>query len=428
MLVFAGPDDPRLTPDETEDWAEYAFLSGLSLPLVVGDDVVGLIDVFDTRERDYAEAREFLLSAGRMVADGLQNAQLLASLQQSNRGLRELVELGDAISEADDLDQLVRTVARRLRETLQAEDCDIWRIEDDRLRCLASIDSGGWDEGEIGLTRELADYPGTIVALEHDEPIVLGDFDQAASELAAEERTRYDHWGYRSMVSLPLVLEGRPVGLVDIFDTRVRDWAELMDLIRNVGRLLAGAFEKAVLLDQLERGNSELRLLVQSGLDFGATLDHDAVIGTVARRIREVCGADMCDVYAVDGAEAVTLTSVDHHGEIDPKGIRYAMSDYYGFLEALETKAPVVVTDMLTDLRATPGDRADAERVAVQGDRGHPVHRPGRGHRLCLALRPRSRRLSAEDPLVGLAQIAAQAIANARVTASLDDHAAASTC
>ena len=58
-----------------------------------------MIDLFDTRERDYAEAREFIISAGRMVADGLQNAQLLASLQQSNRGLRELVELGDVIAE-----------------------------------------------------------------------------------------------------------------------------------------------------------------------------------------------------------------------------------------------------------------------------------------------------------------------------------------
>ncbi len=335
MAVFADLDDPRLTPGEIQDWAEYGFRSGISLPLVAGDDVVGLIDIFDTRERDYAEAREFLLSAGRMVADGLQNAQLLVSLQQSNRGLRELVELGDVIADADDLGELVRTVAGRLRETLQAEDCDIWRIEEDRLRCLASIDSNGWDEGEIGLTRELAAYPGTVAALERDEPIVLGDFDQGASGLAPGERARYDRWGYRSMVSLPLVLDGRPVGLVDIFDTRRRDWSEWLDFIRNVGRLLGGAFEKAVLLDQLERGNSELRLLVQSGLDFGATLDHDAVIDTVAQRIREISSADRCDVCALDGAEVEILTSVTAGEDREAQGLRYKIADFPTFAGGL---------------------------------------------------------------------------------------------
>ena len=258
-----------------------------------------------------------------MVADGLQNAQLLASLQQSNRGLRELVELGDAIAEAEDLGELVRTVASRLRVTLRAENCDIWRIQDERMHCLASIDSNGWDEAQIGRSWDVDEYPDTVAALERDEPIVVGDFDE--TEIAPSERAQYDEWGYRSMVSLPLVVEGRPVGLVDLFDTRPRDWTEWMDFIRNVGRLLGGAFDKAVLLDQLERGNRELRLLVQSGLDFGATLDHDAVIDTVARRIREISGADMCDIYALEGGEVETLTSVDADGEVDAKGLRYEL-------------------------------------------------------------------------------------------------------
>ena len=92
------------------------------------------------------------------------------------------------------------------------------------------------------------------------------------------------------MVSMPLVLDGRPVGLIDVFDKRPRDWSERLDFIRNVGRLLAGAFEKAVLLDQLEAGNRDLRLLVDSSLEFGSTLDHEAVLahgrGARSRRLR----------------------------------------------------------------------------------------------------------------------------------------------
>ena len=111
----------------------------------------------------------------------------------------------------------------------------------------------------------------------------------------------YGRWSYRSMVSLPLVVEGRPIGLIDVFDTKVRDYTSMLDLIRNVGRLLAGAFEKAMLVERLESGNRDLRLLVDSGLEFGATLDVDAVLGTVAERIVAVSEADICDVYGLDG-------------------------------------------------------------------------------------------------------------------------------
>jgi diguanylate cyclase (GGDEF)-like protein/excisionase family DNA binding protein len=423
LLLFADLEDPRLTPDEIEDWAEYGFHSGMTLPLVAGDDVVGMIDVFDTRERDYTEGREFLISAGRMVADGLQNAQLLSSLQQSNRGLRELVELGDVIAEAEDLGTLVRTVAGRLREVLRAEDCDIWRVEGDRLRCLASIDSNGWDEGEIDVTRELATYPNTIVALERNEPIVLGDFDLAPDALADDERASYDRWGFRSMVSLPLVLDGRPVGLVDIFDTRPRDWTELMDLIRNVGALVAGAIAKAVLLDQLERSNSELRLLVQSSLDFGATLDQDAVIDTVARRIREISGADMCDVYALDGDEVEILVSVGGEGEFQAKGLRYTMTDFHMFLEAFSTRAPAEVFDVRADPRSTPEDIGDAEEWGYRATADIPlvVHGDVIGFVSLYGREPRH--FPKMDAMVGLAQIAAQAIANAKLFRQLDDNA-----
>ena len=420
LFVFTDLEEPRLTADEIGDWAEYGFRSGLSLPLVAGDDVVGLVDIFDTRERDYAEAREFVISAGRMVADGLQNAQLLTSLQQSNRGLRELVELGDVIADADDLGELVRTVASRLREVLTAENCDIWRIEGERLCCLASIDSNGWDEKEIGQMRDMAEYPKTIAALERDEPIVASDLDE--TDLEADELARYHRWGYRSMVSLPLVVDGRPVGLVDVFDTRVRDWTDLLDFIRNVGRLLGGAFDKAILLDQLEKGNSELRLLVQSGLDFGATLDYEAVIDTVARRIREISAADMCDVYALDGAEVETLTSVDVDGEVDAKGLRYTMADYPMYGEALVERAPAVVRDVRADSRSSAEDLAEAEAWGYRATMDVPLIVQGDviGFVSLYAREPHD--FPHGDAIVGLAQIAAQAIANARLYRQLDDN------
>ena len=165
ILVISSLDDERLTDYERDDFSEYEFRSTVSVPLVSNDQVVGMIDLFDVRERDYNEVRGFLPEAARTVADALRNAELLAGLRRGNAALRELVELGDRLNEAGTLEDLARAVAERLRGVLAAEDCDIWQVDDGVLRCLASVDSHGWDADEVGSERELAAYEATVAAL-----------------------------------------------------------------------------------------------------------------------------------------------------------------------------------------------------------------------------------------------------------------------
>src|SRR5450759_3489425 len=419
VLVFTTLDDPRVTDYEREDWGAYGFHSMISLPLIAGDEVVGMIDVFDTVERDYNEVRGFLTSAARTIADALQNAHLMGSLRQSNAALRELIELGDRFNEAQGLQQLARIVAGRLRAILEAEDCDIWGIEGGRLKCLASIDSRGWDADEVGSERDLSAYEAAIAALAANEPMVIGDLEAAG--LTKEEMAAYGRWSYRSMVSLPLVVEGRPIGLIDVFDTKVRDYTGMIDLIRNVGRLLAGAFEKAMLVERLESGNRDLRLLVDSGLEFGATLDVDAVLSTVAERIVAVSEADLCDVYGLAGDEVEILVSLGSGVGDEAVGRRHARDESSTFIEAAATRRPVVRLDVLTDPDLLEGDREDARRWGYQSIMTIPLLAGGELIGFVEICNREKRPFARPDVIVGLAQVAGQAVANASIYRELDE-------
>ena len=416
-LVIASLDDPRITDFERDDWGAYGFRSMISLPLIAGDEVVGMIDVFDTVERDYSDVRSFLTSAARTIADALQNSRLMGSLRQSNAALRELVELGDRFSEAETVQELSRIVAGRLRAILEAEDCDIWGIEGGRLKCLASIDGRGWDAEEVGSERDLAAYEETVAALAANEPIVIGDLESAS--LTEEEMAAYRRWGYRSMVSMPLVVERRPIGLIDVFDTRVRDYTSLIDLIRNVGRLLAGAFEKAMLVERLESRNRDLRLLVDSGLEFGATLDVDAVLSTVAERIVAVSEADVCDVYGMDGDDVEILVSLGT-GAAEALGQRYRLVDFGTFAEAAATRRPAVHLDVRTEAGVGARDREDAARWGYRSIMTVPLLAGGELIGFLELYNHERRHFAGAEVIVGLAQIAGQAIANARLYRELD--------
>ena len=91
--------------------------------------------------------------------------------------------------------------------------------------------------------------------------------------LSDYERELYRESGTQSEICVPLVLEDRVVGLLDVYDHRRRDYAEHRDFLLRVGQMMAGAFENALLMERLEESNQTLALLVESGIEFGATLE-----------------------------------------------------------------------------------------------------------------------------------------------------------
>jgi len=424
-LIAGSLDDPRVGDEDRADLAEYDYRSLVTLPLVGVTETIGLIELFDTTERDFEVLRDYLVSAARTIASALTSAGLLEELRTRNAALRELVELGDLLGAADELPSLARTVAARLREALGAEDCDIYRVDGEHMTCLASIDSQGWDGREIGRTLPLADYPMTVAALAANEPIVIGDL--AEVDLPEVETDAYGKWGYRSLVSMPLVVEGRAIGLIDVFDTRVRDFTDLLDFIRNVGRLLSSAFEEAALLERLEESNRELRLLVNSSLDFSASLDHDAVIRAVAERLIEVTSADLCDVYRIDGDEIEILVSIGGQWDEEPVGQRWKLADYRTFVKALAEGRPVITADILDEPEATEEEIAEALRWGYRGTLDVPLLAHGETVGFIELDSREPHEFPEKDLVMGLAQLAGQALANAQLYRRLDTNARRTT-
>ncbi len=218
LMVISGPDDRRLSKRERQELTGDGLASKLIMPLCVGDRLVGLIDMADDRPRDYAEHLDFVVGLAQIVAGSLENAQLLTEVEQRNTALRELVELGEMVSQTRDLDAFVRAVAERLFTIAGAADCDIWRHHGDQLRCLASYDHNGFDESLVGKVLHLESYPALTAAIENNEPLVIADLKDP--RLSAQEVRDYGEFGFQSVISIPLSVEGRAVGLVELYDTR----------------------------------------------------------------------------------------------------------------------------------------------------------------------------------------------------------------
>ena len=421
-VVVSAEEVAGLSGTERAVYEEYGFAASASIPMVVEGRVHGIIEVYDDRPRDFRDDLDFLTTAGQLVAAGLQKQILLEQVTARNVALRELVELGAVIWRTRDLDSLVRQAARRLAKATGATCCEIYRLEAGALRCAVSFhERDGFDETGLGRPLRLLEFPATAKAIDSREPLVIAGADD--SRLSEKDRAMYAEAGFESELCLPLVIQDRVVGLVDIFDERRRDFSSSLDFVVTAGRMIAGAFDNIDLLGRLNETNRELEALVESGLEFSSTLDLDRVLMAIGTRMRDVTEALRCDIYALEGTTARGLVSIERDGGVDQDfpGQTWDVNQY-SLREWLETEPePMVVSDRQRSEVITDFERAEWESLGYRSALRLPLVSRGRLYGWISIYDDSVREFKHLGFLRGIAQIAAQALVNATLYGELDD-------
>ena len=138
------------------------------MPIVVGGEMVGLIELYDDAEREWGDEVDFLTNVCQHVAGIFANAVLLDEVQRRRpRSSASSSALAESLSRVR---RRPRPRAQRppttLRRVLDAEDCDIWHLDEGRLRCLVSVDRTGVDTSVEGKLLDSSSFPTTVAALE----------------------------------------------------------------------------------------------------------------------------------------------------------------------------------------------------------------------------------------------------------------------
>ncbi len=415
LLLVSDPSDAGLSASEREAYAVSGYRSEAVVPLYVAGTAYGLIDLLDTQPRDFTDFADFLRSTGQLLQAALDQLELLRQLQRRSDILRDVAELGALAAQlhAADIGQLLESVAQRLRTVVDASCCDIFTLESGCLRCRVSVDAGGPDAHVVGNLLHLDRYPTTATALASGEPFVIASPDDP--RLTETELDNYADYGFQSEFGIPLVSSDKLVGFLDLFDVRPRDYSEHMDFVRSISQIVAGSLENALLLERLNRSVGEQRLLVESALDFGASLDVDRVLRAMAIRACQVGEADVCDIVIVEGDKARVLVSVTGTIDTGAAGDVYPLQDLTLTATTIATGRPQWRTDIQDDPGPSSLERAVWAYWGARSAIKVPLMVRGEAIGVVSLMYRLPREPAHIELLQGLAQVAAQALANANL-------------
>jgi formate hydrogenlyase transcriptional activator len=307
------------------------------------DGTTGKLDVVYLDERPPSiegpflrEERHLMNSLADMVCAALDKRSADAALRQSEERLRVardrarlLLEITNAVVSELDRRRLLNAVSQLLRDKIPHHFASIglWEEEEQRLRrhaLVVSVEHSLLEEGRligIGSPADVAFRRGETTVFNWDDIVALGE--PALSRMAVE--------GVRAICCVPLKTARGAYGVLNLGKAEDDAFAEdEVDLLQEVARQLAIAFENAFSFEKAERYRQEslaqrdrLQLLLDINNQLLAQPESHARRITVLEVVRPFVAHDYAALVIWD-AEANELrveanTYYDARGVFEPK-------------------------------------------------------------------------------------------------------------
>jgi GAF domain-containing protein/anti-sigma regulatory factor (Ser/Thr protein kinase) len=288
----------------------------LGVPLLVEGRAIGVLHVGTLTPREFTVAdRDLLQLVADRAALGIENARAFeqerAALRQAQATadtLRAIQQVTDAALAYLPLDELLTELLERISQILHSDTAAFLLLDESDDELVARAAKGIEEEVEQGVRIPVGrGFAGRIAA--ERRPVTIPDVDHAdiLNPILREK-------GIRSLLGVPLLVEGRVTGVLHVGTLTPREFTDDdRNLLQLAADRAATAIEHARLFQQrrvveiLQRSIVPERPAAVPGLDVATSYRPAAVRGGI--------GGDWYDVFALPhGDVALAIGDVMGHG------------------------------------------------------------------------------------------------------------------
>jgi phosphoserine phosphatase RsbU/P len=258
--------------------------------------------------------------------------------------LSTLAEIGEGVNSSLDLDEVLGRTAALIKRHIDYEIFGVLMLEGDGAYLKHRF--------SIGYPRDLAEnvrvpvghgITGTAAATGHS--VLVNDTSKDERYISAIENVR-------SELAVPLMLQGKCVGVLDI-QSRHPDYftPEQQNILTLLAGRLAIAIENARLYQKERTQGETLLLLNEVGRETSSILDVEELLRRAAEQIKRVIDYQILSLMLYDEKQKVFRHRIDvKHGQHVQGKLRVAVSEGVVGAAAI-LKAPVCVPDVSADPR-----------------------------------------------------------------------------
>jgi signal transduction histidine kinase/DNA-binding response OmpR family regulator/putative methionine-R-sulfoxide reductase with GAF domain len=334
--------------------------AALAIPITLRDQVIGVIDLYDTAGRRTWSDSDLAIATtiASQAALALDNARLFQEAQRRAVQLETAAEIARDTSGTLALNILLKRAVSLIRERYGYYHAAIFLLDETGMYAVVRESTGEAGEEMKRRGHKLAVGSQSIIGavLSTGEALVINDLLQSPihqpNPLLPETRAE---------VGIPMKIGNRAIGALDVQAARMDAFTQDdVTILQTLADQIAVAVDNARSYELAQQAVAETRMRVQelsvlfnvSQSLASAPLESDEIGAIVARRFIDTMDVPECSVSLYDSANDQVYTIVDlttgQDGQIVPREIPkddcYSLSDYPATARVMETLQPVVIS------------------------------------------------------------------------------------
>ncbi len=353
-----------LIPDVTKEPRYIAGLPGgrseIVAPMIVGEDVVGVLDAESVDKELDADDLETLKLVAGQVAVAVRNAKQRADLLERNRRLTLIHEAACSLNRSENPDDMLISILKAARKAIGIESVAILTpdAEGAYLTVQKAMDHG--------------DVEGLRIPV--GEGFVGSMFITGKSGIIDDITDREDYIdgtpGARSEMAVPLILGEKIIGILDAeAETPYAFNKTHLKMFRIFGSQVATALKSAQMIKDLDDRAKKLTLIHQAACSLNTMDDPDDMLLSILELCRKAIGLDMVAILTPhDDGEHLLVRKAINHGDVE--GLKVKIGEGFCGTMFKTGKAEIIpdITQYEGYIDGTPGAMCEmAAPLTIKG-------------------------------------------------------------
>lgn len=357
-LAQATPATPKI------DQARFPIRSHIGVPLLIGDELVGTLELASYAPRSFVPSHLTMLqTVANQAAVAIQNARLF---QETRRRAEELSALHQAAVEITGhlgLGRILQSIIDHATALLHAQGGVLYKVNVEQQ--TLTVISHNLAQNLSGVTLRFGEGLAGRVAQKR-QPMIVDDYRQWEGRASP-----FADGPFAATMGVPLVWQGELVGVLDVMASPIqKDGADTGGpslqgrdgggLYRRDGqrkfnqddlRVLtlfasqaAVALQNANLYDQIMRRMEEMSALRELAVDIVSELEPDRLLETLVQRAAQLLRATGGSLHRYDPVTQTCRLIVDYNLGRDYRGLTLGKGQGIAG-QVLESGQPLVVND-----------------------------------------------------------------------------------
>lgn len=395
-----------ITADEHSRYRKEAIEEGirsiLSIPMRVGEEVIGVLRMYTSEPVEYSEEDlKFMNAIAEQAAIAIVNARVFEkTVSKEKEYLKVFQKVTKVVSSSLQLDEVLDMIVKTLPEVMNLKAATI-RLLDDSGRYLELAAAYGLSERY--LSRGPVDMEENIREALDEKPVDIYD---VSTDPRVHYRKEAEDEGIKSMLTLPIIARGKVIGILRLLTAQPRRFNQQdIDFAAALAEQCGTAIENARMYERQYKEAKYLSALQDIAKAVSSTPSVPEIMDMIVKRIANAMNTDAATIRLLDPSRkrlelAASFGLTERYLNRGPVDAEKSVAD------ALKGKA-IAIYDVTADPRI--GYKKEAEEEGICSILVIPMIFRGSVIGVLRALTKREHRIFNEDEIEFATSLAEQA-------------------